>query len=214
MEHRAKCRSEVEIFGYDEEECVRSLFGVPEMMLRASSAGGNRNRRNGSCAILDLSSTPRKGGKRADYFRILPRCKWGLRCWYVAQSSHVADVSGQSIGHIFKTVRKCWYLTTSQCCAISQRSENLRAVDSAVLVILHSCPHAKGTQWRSRLRHCAKGTQWRSRLRHCAKGTQWRSRLRHCAASRKVPVGSLEFSLTWSYRPHYGPVVDSTCNRN
>ena len=49
--------------------------------------------------------------------------------------------------------------------------------------------------------------------------TRWRSRLRHCATSRKV-AGSIprwchwSFLLTWSFRPHYGPGVDSACNRN
>ena len=50
-------------------------------------------------------------------------------------------------------------------------------------------------------------------------GTRWRSWLRHCATSRKV-AGSIPdgvigiFSLTLSFRPHYGPGVDSASNRN
>ena len=50
-------------------------------------------------------------------------------------------------------------------------------------------------------------------------GTQWRSWLRHCATSRKVagpiPSGShWNFSLTYSFRPHYGPEVNPAPNRN
>jgi hypothetical protein len=52
-----------------------------------------------------------------------------------------------------------------------------------------------------------------------SRGTRWRSRLRHCAASRKVmgliPDGVTKiFSLAYSFRPHYGPGVDSNSNRN
>jgi hypothetical protein len=52
---------------------------------------------------------------------------------------------------------------------------------------------------------------------------KWNNRrhsyLRHYATSQKVagsiPDGVTEnFSLTWSSRPHYGPGVDSTSNRN
>jgi len=49
--------------------------------------------------------------------------------------------------------------------------------------------------------------------------TRWRSWFRHRAASRKV-AGSIPdgvigfFSLTQSFRPHYGPGVDSASNRN
>ena len=50
-------------------------------------------------------------------------------------------------------------------------------------------------------------------------GTRWRSWLRHCATSWKV-AGSIPdgvigfFSLTQSFRPYYGPGVDSASNRN
>ena len=51
------------------------------------------------------------------------------------------------------------------------------------------------------------------------RGTRWRSWLGHCATSQKVagsiPDGVIEiFSLTQSFRPHYGPGVDSASNRN
>jgi len=51
------------------------------------------------------------------------------------------------------------------------------------------------------------------------KGTRWRVWLRHWATSRKVagsiPDGVIgNFSLTLSFRPHYGPGVDSASNRN
>jgi len=61
------------------------------------------------------------------------------------------------------------------------------------------------------------------RICHCTLdldgGTRWRSRLRHCATNQKVagsiPDGVIEnFSLTQSFRPHYGPGVDSASNRN
>jgi hypothetical protein len=45
------------------------------------------------------------------------------------------------------------------------------------------------------------GTQWKW-------GTRWRSWLRHRATSRKL-TGS-----TQSFRPHYGPRVDLTSNKN
>ena len=50
-------------------------------------------------------------------------------------------------------------------------------------------------------------------------GTRWRSCLRHCATSRKVADSDSRwchwnFSLTWSFRPHYGPGVDAASNRN
>ena len=54
---------------------------------------------------------------------------------------------------------------------------------------------------------------------HCVEGTRWRSWLRHCTTSQKV-AGSIPdgvigfFSLTQSFRPHYGPRVDSAFNRN
>ena len=45
-------------------------------------------------------------------------------------------------------------------------------------------------------------------------GTRWRTWLRHCATSRKVagsiPNGHWNFS---SFRPHYGPGVDSASDR-
>ena len=50
-------------------------------------------------------------------------------------------------------------------------------------------------------------------------GTRWRSWLRHCATCRKV-AGSIPdgvigiFLFTLSFRPHYGPGVDSACNKN
>jgi hypothetical protein len=49
-------------------------------------------------------------------------------------------------------------------------------------------------------------------------GMRWRSWLRHCATSRKV-AGSIHDRvigfLQWqSFRPHYGPGVDSDSNRN
>ena len=49
-------------------------------------------------------------------------------------------------------------------------------------------------------------------------GTRWRSWLRRCATSRKV-AGSIPHGVTgilhWqSFRPHYGPGVDSPSNRN
>ena len=50
-------------------------------------------------------------------------------------------------------------------------------------------------------------------------GKRWRSWLRQCATSRKV-AGSIPdgvigiFHLTLSFRPHYGPGVDSASNRN
>jgi hypothetical protein len=49
--------------------------------------------------------------------------------------------------------------------------------------------------------------------------TQWRSWLRHYATNRKVAVsihdgGSRNFSLTYSFRTHHGPAVDSAYNRN
>ena len=45
-------------------------------------------------------------------------------------------------------------------------------------------------------------------------GTRWRSWLRHSAKSRKVEGSISYFSLIHSYRPPYGPVVDSVSNRN
>ena len=49
-------------------------------------------------------------------------------------------------------------------------------------------------------------------------GTRWLSWLRHCATSRKV-AGSISDGVIgifhWqSFRPHYGPGVDSPSNRN
>jgi hypothetical protein len=58
-----------------------------------------------------------------------------------------------------------------------------------------------------------------SSLYHMKDGTRWRSWLRHYATIRKV-AGSIPdgviglFSLTYSFRPHYGPGVDSASNRN
>ena len=51
------------------------------------------------------------------------------------------------------------------------------------------------------------------------RGTRWRSWLKHCATSRKfagsIPDGyHWNFSLTQSFRAHYGPGIDSACNRN
>jgi len=51
------------------------------------------------------------------------------------------------------------------------------------------------------------------------RGTRWRSWLRHCATCRKVagsiPDGVIAiFHLTQSFRPQYGPGVDSASNRN
>jgi len=48
---------------------------------------------------------------------------------------------------------------------------------------------------------------------------QWRIWMRHCATSRKVAASIPDcingiFSLTKSFRQHYGPGVDSDCNRN
>jgi len=50
-------------------------------------------------------------------------------------------------------------------------------------------------------------------------GVRWHSWLRHCTTSRKVAGSILNgvtgfFSLTQSFRPHYGPGVDSASNRN
>ena len=37
----------------------------------------------------------------------------------------------------------------------------------------------------------------------------------HAVRSRvRFPMVPLEFKLTYSFRPHYGPGVDSTCNHN
>jgi len=47
-------------------------------------------------------------------------------------------------------------------------------------------------------------------------GTRWRGWLRHCATSRKV-AGSIPdgvIGIFHSFRPHYGPGVDSASNRN
>jgi hypothetical protein len=46
--------------------------------------------------------------------------------------------------------------------------------------------------------------------------TRWRSGLRHCATSRKV-AGSIPDGVIGnfhSFRPHYGPGIDSASNRN
>jgi hypothetical protein len=50
-------------------------------------------------------------------------------------------------------------------------------------------------------------------------GTRWRSWLRHCDTSRKFARlnpdgGHWNSSLTESFFPHYGPVVDSASKRN
>ena len=44
------------------------------------------------------------------------------------------------------------------------------------------------------------------------RGTRWRSWLRHSVTRRKI-AGSI-FRSTWSFRPHYGPGIDSASNRN
>jgi len=49
-------------------------------------------------------------------------------------------------------------------------------------------------------------------------GKRWRSWLRHCATSPKV-AGFIPEDIIWifhwqSFRPHYGPEVDSASNRN
>jgi len=51
------------------------------------------------------------------------------------------------------------------------------------------------------------------------RGTRWRSWLRNCATSRKVASSIPDFvignfSLKLSFRPHYGPGIDSASNRN
>ena len=42
--------------------------------------------------------------------------------------------------------------------------------------------------------------------------------VKHCATSRKVegsiPNGHWDLSLTQSFKPHFGPEVDSASNRN
>ena len=58
-----------------------------------------------------------------------------------------------------------------------------------------------------------------ARYYHKSRGTRWRSWLRHCATSRKVAVSIPDgvigiFHLHHSFRPSYGPWVDSASNRN
>jgi len=45
---------------------------------------------------------------------------------------------------------------------------------------------------------------------------RWRGRSRHCAASREVAgaIVSLEFFVDLSFRPHYGPELDSASKGN
>ena len=48
-------------------------------------------------------------------------------------------------------------------------------------------------------------------------GARWRGWLRRCVTSRKVADSILEgviFSSTQTFRPHHGPAVDSSLNRN
>jgi hypothetical protein len=49
-------------------------------------------------------------------------------------------------------------------------------------------------------------------------GTRWRSWLRHCATSQEVagsiPDGVIKNFHRQSFRPHYGPGVDSASNSN
>jgi len=52
----------------------------------------------------------------------------------------------------------------------------------------------------------------------CAGGTGWRSWFRHCATNRKVagstPDGAILIFHRQSFRPRYGPSVDSASNRS
>jgi hypothetical protein len=71
--------------------------------------------------------------------------------------------------------------------------------------------------WDMRERGSYKLTPYRlARYLNILRSTRWRSWFRRCATSRKVAASmvSVELSLTYSFRPHYGPGVDSASGRN